>query len=75
MSLHPDLLPLLVCPACRTALHPVDDESGLACAACAVVYPVDNDIPVLLIEEAVPESEWAEGKRRKNTDRQSSEGV
>jgi uncharacterized protein YbaR (Trm112 family) len=32
--------------------------AGLSCEACQVVYPVEDDIPVLLIEEAVPRSRW-----------------
>jgi uncharacterized protein YbaR (Trm112 family) len=58
MPLPPDLLPLLVCPACRTSLRPVDNEPGLACDACAVVFPVEQDIPLLLTEEAVPLPDW-----------------
>jgi uncharacterized protein YbaR (Trm112 family) len=61
MPLPPDLLTLLVCPACRQGLRPVDNETGLACDACAVVYPVDRDIPILLTEEAVPLPDWERG--------------
>ena len=64
MPLPPDLLSLLVCPACRNALRPVDDEAGLACGSCAVVFPVDQDIPLLLLEEAVPLTDWENGARR-----------
>lgn len=55
------LLSILACPKCRSPLvlqrlH--DRDSGLECAACAVVYPIRDDIPVLLIEEAVPRTAW-----------------
>ena len=36
---------------------------GLACQRCAAVYPVRDEIPVMLAEEAVPAREWAQGKR------------
>jgi uncharacterized protein YbaR (Trm112 family) len=53
VSLPEDLLHLLACPACHGPLRLVADGAGLACAACAVIYPVDDGIPVLLTEEAV----------------------
>lgn len=64
MPLHPEMLSLLVCPSCRAPLRPMDHETGLTCAACAVVYPVSDEIPLLLIEEAVPLADWEHGKRR-----------
>lgn len=57
------LLALLACPKCRGSLAPTDKNQGLACDVCAVVYPVQDNIPVLLIEEAVPRTEWDAGKR------------
>jgi uncharacterized protein YbaR (Trm112 family) len=63
MPLPPDLLPLLVCPSCRKSLRPADNEDGLICDACAVVFPVEDDIPILLVEEAVPLPDWENGLR------------
>lgn len=54
MNLDPALLEILVCPRCRADLR-VDDEAAelvCTCAECALAYPVRDDIPVLLIEEA-----------------------
>ncbi len=56
-----ELLSILACPKCRgpfTLLRRDDADAGLECAACAAVYPVRDDIPVLLIEEAVPLDAW-----------------
>ena len=56
-----ELLSILACPKCRgplTLLRHNDTDAGLECAACAAVYPVRDDIPVLLIEEAVPLDAW-----------------
>lgn len=61
-----DLLSLLVCPACRGKLVPMMDgelTEGLCCEACAVVYPVRENIPVMLPEKAVPRKAWDKGKR------------
>lgn len=52
MNLDPELLELIVCPACRAALS-VDEEAGeLVCIGCGRAYPVRDDIPVLLVDEA-----------------------
>jgi len=48
-----ELLEILVCPACRKPLALKDNGRALKCGACQRVYPVKDDIPVLLIDEAV----------------------
>ena len=67
MALSPELLRILACPKCKGDLAPClaspDVIEGLACPACAVVYPVREDIPIMLIEEAVPEAAWKAGTR------------
>lgn len=65
MSVDSGLLAILVCPACRGGLDAIDGNQGLCCARCAVVYPVREDIPVMLTEEAVPLSDWNKGRREK----------
>jgi uncharacterized protein len=52
MSISKELLDILVCPVCKQPVHLLPDESGLKCAACKRVYPVRDDIPVMLPEEA-----------------------
>lgn len=54
MTLDPKLLEILACPKCKGPVTLNDDESGLDCAACRVVYPVRDNIPVMLIDEAEP---------------------
>lgn len=61
MPLDAELLNILACPRCRgelTLQKKNDAPAGLECPACAVVYPIEEDIPVLLIEEAVPADQW-----------------
>jgi hypothetical protein len=53
MAIHPELLEILACPLCKTPVEVVDAGSGLRCAQCRRVYPVRDDIPVMLPEEAV----------------------
>jgi hypothetical protein len=56
MAVDPHLLENLVCPACREPLTPVDADRdmkcGLKCGRCRRVYPILDDIPVMLIGEA-----------------------
>jgi len=48
-----DLLDILVCPACKSPLlYRTEGEESLKCTACRRVYPVRDNIPVLLIDEA-----------------------
>jgi uncharacterized protein YbaR (Trm112 family) len=52
MSIPKELLAILVCPVCKKPVHLLPDNSGLKCDACRRVYPVRDDIPVMLAEEA-----------------------
>jgi uncharacterized protein YbaR (Trm112 family) len=52
MNLDPGLLEVIVCPACRAALRADDEASELVCTGCGRAYPVRDDIPVLLVDEA-----------------------
>lgn len=45
---------LLVCPRCRGELELADPESGVVCRACQLVYRVEDDVPVMLGDEARP---------------------
>lgn len=56
MAVAPELLEILVCPACRVPVKPVKDGAGLKCDKCKRVYPVtEDDIPVMLVDEATIE--------------------
>ena len=50
-----DLLDILVCPLCKKPLLHLEKENGesLKCTECRRVYPVRDDIPILLVDEAV----------------------
>lgn len=52
MNLDPQLLALIVCPACHAALRVDDPAAELVCTGCGLAYPVRDDIPVLLVDEA-----------------------
>ena len=46
------LLEMLVCPVSKTALHYKKEKNELWCRASRLAYPVRDDIPVMLEEEA-----------------------
>ena len=52
MALSPDLLAILVCPACKQDLVYDAAASTLTCHACRLRYQVVDDIPVMLVDEA-----------------------
>ena len=54
MTLAPELLAILVCPRCKGPLDYRVQQSALDCAACTLRYPVRDDIPVMLVDEAAP---------------------
>jgi LSD1 subclass zinc finger protein len=52
MAVPKDLLDILVCPVCKAPVKLTPDASGLKCQSCRRVYPIRDDIPVMLPEEA-----------------------
>ena len=52
MVLSPDLLSILVCPACKGDLVYDADAKTLTCPRCRLRYRIEDDIPVMLVEEA-----------------------
>jgi uncharacterized protein YbaR (Trm112 family) len=55
MSLAPDLLEILVCPKCKGPLeYRKAPQEALICQACHLVYAVEDDIPIMLVDEAKP---------------------
>jgi len=52
VNLDPTLLELLACPACHAPLRIEKEAAELVCTGCGLAYPVRDDIPVLLIDEA-----------------------
>ena len=57
MAVSAELLEILVCPACKAKVEPKADGSGLKCVTCRRVYPIQDDIPVMLIDEAKVEDD------------------
>jgi len=52
MAISAYLLEILICPACRAKVELKSDNSGLRCVSCHRLYPIRDEIPVMLIDEA-----------------------
>lgn len=54
MALDPRLLEIICCPDCRGDLEA--RAESLKCQSCGLVYPIEDGIPVLLVDRAVKEA-------------------
>ena len=54
MAIHEQLLEILVCPKCKGDIHMSEGQDGLICDACLLMYEIRDDIPIMLIDEAIP---------------------
>lgn len=56
MAISPELLEILRCPKCKSEVRINDRQTELKCQneECSLIYPVKDDIPVMIVEEAKP---------------------
>ena len=57
MAISQQLLDILVCPECKVPVKLTPDSQGLKCSQCKRVYRIEDDIPVMLVDEARIEPE------------------
>jgi uncharacterized protein len=57
MAVSKELLDILVCPQDKTPVKLTPDQQGLKCPTCRRVYPIRDDIPVMLVDEAKIEAQ------------------
>ena len=57
MAISPELLEILRCPKCKSEVQIKDDQTGLKCVNpdCSLLYPIRDEIPVMLVDEATVE--------------------
>lgn len=53
MAIDKELLDILACPKCKGDLSLTDKKDGLICDNCHLLYPIKDDIPIMLIDEAI----------------------
>ena len=54
MPIASDLKEILACPKCKGELEFREEEQEIVCKACQLVYRIEDDIPVMLVDEAKP---------------------
>ena len=54
MPIAPELKEILACPKCKGELEFRDAQDEIVCHHCKLVYRVEEDIPVMLVDEARP---------------------
>lgn len=54
MGIDKELLEILCCPKCKGEVVLSEKEDGLICKNCNLLYPIKDEIPVMLIDEAIP---------------------
>jgi uncharacterized protein len=59
MAVNQKLLDILVCPKCKGDLVLTDNADGLICRPCRLKYEIKDDIPIMLIDQAIPLGENA----------------
>ena len=50
----PDLLNILICPSCGAAVR--EKENTIECTDCKNRYPIEDGIPVMLVDKAIKAS-------------------
>ena len=67
MAIDKELLDILACPKCKGDIWLTADELGLVCEKCMLKYEVKDDIPVMLIDEAIKlkDVDLAEEKKKR----------
>ncbi len=61
MPISKELLEILACPKCKGDLVYDEKKDTLTCDACKLVYLIKDDIPVMLIDEAIPLEQYEKG--------------
>jgi uncharacterized protein len=54
MGLSPELKAILACPKCKGPLEFHETQGEILCRACALLFTIENDVPVMLLDEARP---------------------
>lgn len=54
MTISKELLEILACPKCKGEVYLNETKDGLICSHCQLLYEIQDDIPIMLIDEAKP---------------------
>ena len=68
MTVDAELIEILVCPNDRGEIDYLEDQQVIVCRTCGYRYPVRDDIPVMLIDEAVAADDAEDARLRAKAD-------
>ncbi len=53
MGISKELLEILACPKCKGEIRLNEEQNGIICDKCKLLYKIKDDIPIMLIDEAI----------------------
>ena len=62
MAIDKELLDILACPMSKKPLELSEDGGFLICRESKLVYRIEDDIPIMLVDEAIPLDEWEKSR-------------
>ena len=57
MKITEEFVEMMICPACQSKLRLKEDGSAIKCVGCRRVYPIEDDMPMMLPDKATVEDE------------------
>lgn len=54
MAINNQLKEILACPKCKGQVEIYEEKQEIHCRQCLLVYRIEEDIPIMLIDEAQP---------------------
>jgi uncharacterized protein YbaR (Trm112 family) len=54
MAIDLQLKRILVCPKCKGQVEIHEEKQEIHCRQCSLVFRIEDDIPIMLIDEAKP---------------------
>jgi hypothetical protein len=64
MTIDKELLEILACPVSTKPLELSEDGNFLICKDSKLVYRIQDDIPIMLVDEAIPLDEWEKSQEK-----------
>jgi uncharacterized protein YbaR (Trm112 family) len=64
MTIDKELLDILACPVSKKPLELSEDGNFLVCKDSKLVYKIQDGIPIMLVDEAIPLDEWEKSQEK-----------
>jgi hypothetical protein len=57
MKITEEFVEIMICPACQSKVRLKEDGSAIKCLSCRRAYPIEDDMPSMIIDKAIIEEE------------------